>query len=1051
MIRLIGEGGMGMVYEAEQVFPRRRVAIKVIRSSFASRRLLRRFAHEAHILGRLHHPGIAQIHEAGAGDRENPDQAFLVMEFVDGPPLTTWCADHSVSVADTLELAAKVGEAVAHAHQRGVIHRDLKPANILVAAGGQPKVLDFGVARVTDGDLELTTQLTSMGQLVGTIPYMSPEQVSGDPAEVDVRSDVYALGVILYELLARRLPHDVSKCSIPAAARIIREDDPPRLGTLVRECRGDVETIVHKALEKEKERRYPSAAEFVADLRRCIAGEPIQAREHSAFSLIRRQLRRYQGAIAAAALLAIALAAFSIYSWQQRTAFAELAADADAARGAAVEAAERADRNARDLEVELGVSRIERGRLFARTSNTRAAEELLWRELFRDPTSALAFFALCELSVQQPCIATWPVGAGVRGFGASRSGDRLAAGLADGAIVVLRAADGEIVGRTAGDGVAIWNLAFLGDGAIVGVDALGRVAVHEPGTLALRWRNRGHDVGRGVAALPDDSIVTSGFDGTVVRWSPEGEVLASAKIRGAGGDITASPDGERLLLACTDGVARLITPRLEIERELPSSSLALASGAFSTDGSIVYFGGVDRTLRAWRVFDGKELAASRRPNGTLRGILVLPGDESLLSCGWWTLDRWTLERRSLESGDLDGLRLAGSYSLPDGAVTLALVDGGTRVASAHIDTGVRIWEVDPRWPRRLLATGKGPSACACSPDGSLIAWADETGRVALHDARSGKHLRDCEAMATRVATLKFSPDSRRLFGVARDGVLRGWQVDDGARSVERAGINGASATAIDFSRDGRHLSVCHRFLKFSVLDSQTLEPIVTVGGERESISTVVAPDGRSFVAVTRDQHVRHWSFDDAPPPAGSGARQATLLGTFEVGAVPWAAAISPDGRTLAIGTWGKTIELFDVQSHARIAVLEGHSALIHDLRFLPDEPDRLLSAGSDGEVRMWDVPTRRSLLTITAASGWEILNADCSPDGRTLVTSSASGEIASWDLRTVERAVASNLAFAVQREGVDPTDPKIEPLVQWARRTIAGEEVPGPWTKGAAP
>ena len=254
--RLIGQGGMGAVYLAEQRSPHRSVALKLMRPGLASAQALRRFEHEAEVLGRLQHPGVAQIYEAGLHD----GAPFFAMEFVDGPTLTQYADDHKLSARDRLRLFVRVCEAVHHAHTKGVVHRDLKPSNILVAEVGdppepQPKVLDFGVARATDSDVQATTMQTEIGQLIGTVPYMSPEQVSGRTTDVDTRSDVYALGVVLYELLAGRLPYDLKDRIVLEVARIIQEDDPTRLSSLDTRLRGDVETIVGKALEKDRDRR----------------------------------------------------------------------------------------------------------------------------------------------------------------------------------------------------------------------------------------------------------------------------------------------------------------------------------------------------------------------------------------------------------------------------------------------------------------------------------------------------------------------------------------------------------------------------------------------------------------------------------------------------------------------------------------------------------------------------------------------------------------------------------------------------------------------------
>ena len=307
VIGLIGEGGMGSVYEAEQEHPRRIVALKVIKPGFANVELLRRFERESQVLARLQHPGIAQIYEAGAAATGFGPQPHFAMEFIHGVPLREYADAHQLSTRQRLELIAKVCDAVEHAHQRGIIHRDLKPGNILVDEAGQPKILDFGVARVTDSDVQATRQ-TDVGQLIGTLAYMSPEQVTADPLELDTRSDVYALGVILYELLANRLPYQLSQ-QLPEAVRAIREEDPTKLSSISRAYRGDVETIVAKALEKDKGRRYSSAAALAADIRRYLADEPIMARPASTSYQLRKFARRHKAlVIATAAVLAVLVA-----------------------------------------------------------------------------------------------------------------------------------------------------------------------------------------------------------------------------------------------------------------------------------------------------------------------------------------------------------------------------------------------------------------------------------------------------------------------------------------------------------------------------------------------------------------------------------------------------------------------------------------------------------------------------------------------------------------------------------------------------------------------
>lgn len=336
IIRLLGEGGMGAVYEAEQDQPRRRVALKVIKSAWADRELLRRFELESQTLGRLHHPGIAQIYEAGAAETSFGSQPFFAMEIIHGKPLIEYAEAKHLNTRQRLALMIQICEAVEHAHQRGIIHRDLKPGNILVEESGQPKILDFGLARVTDGDMQATRQ-TDMGQLLGTLAYMSPEQVTADPLALDTRSDVYALGVILYELLAGRLPYELSR-HVYEVVRTIQQVDPKPLSSINRAYRGDIETIAARALEKDKTRRYGSAAELAADIRRYLEDRPIAAKPASTSYQLRKFARRNKVLVTGTfAVFLTLIVGVVVSTWQAvRARRAEVRAQAETATAQAV-------------------------------------------------------------------------------------------------------------------------------------------------------------------------------------------------------------------------------------------------------------------------------------------------------------------------------------------------------------------------------------------------------------------------------------------------------------------------------------------------------------------------------------------------------------------------------------------------------------------------------------------------------------------------------------------------------------------------------------------
>lgn len=306
---VLGRGGMGVVYKARQDSPQRTVALKVINPGAIGASSLRRFQREAEVLGRLQHPGVAQIYESGQSRTPLGLQPFFAMEFVDGRPLLDYAKEHQLSNRQRLELMSQICDAVQFAHVKGVIHRDLKPGNILVDSRGHPKILDFGIARLTDSDIRVTTIQTNIGQLIGTIPYMSPEQATGDSREIDTRSDVYALGVLLYELLSGRLPYDLREKPVTEAVRVVTEQDPTRLSSISRIFRGDIETIVGKALEKDRTRRYQSAADMAADIRRFLADQAITARPASTayqFKKFARRNRTLVGGVICAMILLVA-------------------------------------------------------------------------------------------------------------------------------------------------------------------------------------------------------------------------------------------------------------------------------------------------------------------------------------------------------------------------------------------------------------------------------------------------------------------------------------------------------------------------------------------------------------------------------------------------------------------------------------------------------------------------------------------------------------------------------------------------------------------------
>lgn len=328
VVRLIGMGGMGAVYEARQEGLDRRVALKVMRAGLFSAAARSRFERESRLLARLEHSGIGRIYDAGVHESEFGSVPYFAMELVhDAVPITEHCRRAGLDIRQRAALFVGVCDAVHYGHQRGVIHRDLKPSNILVGRVGPDsrddtitdpgsttstlvtKVIDLGVARSTDADVALATLDTGRDGIVGTLAYMSPEQCSLDPADLDTRSDVYTLGVVLYELLAGRLPYQVLDKPLPEAFRMIQQESPERPSTIEPRLAGDLSVILLKALAKEREERYDSAAALADDLRRWLSSEPIAARPASRMYQARMFARRNRVLVYASSAVATAVLA----------------------------------------------------------------------------------------------------------------------------------------------------------------------------------------------------------------------------------------------------------------------------------------------------------------------------------------------------------------------------------------------------------------------------------------------------------------------------------------------------------------------------------------------------------------------------------------------------------------------------------------------------------------------------------------------------------------------------------------------------------------------
>ncbi len=987
---VIGEGGMGIVYEAEQDDPHRRVALKVIRGGMVTRTMLQRFRHEAQVLGQLKHPGIAQIYEAGTMDGGQGGQPWFAMELVEGPPLLESARARRLGIRARVELMAMVCDAVHHAHQKGVIHRDLKPANILVAETGtgplgQPKILDFGVARATNADIQAVTLQTDAGQIVGTLPYMSPEQAAGDPADLDVRSDVYSLGVVMYELLAGRLPYAVQGKLLPETLRLIREQEPSRLSSIDHRLRGDVDTICRKALEKSKERRYQSAAEMAADLRRHLDDEPILARPASAFHQWRRFARRNKGTVtgvgAAFGVLLIAtivslrlavVAERAREGARHEALIARLAAAASAIDGRdpvsareSLEAVPAGDRNwewryqaARldQSEGSLDIGEPLRSAFFAP-----GAEEFLavsnsgslWRW---NPESGVA-----PSRVRLEGGPTGPVALSHDGrflAGATGAGRALALwSAADGAreaeyalpvaetdesslhrTRVALSPDGSRIAAIAGN-----KSAFLLESIPLAGRAEARLVGHHGLDLAISRD------GRRIVATRQDKILF--FD------AADGTELAAFHIPDLGAPTVVEFVGE------SDRVAFSIRKRIWLcdppqtpgmpERLVPLDGHIANVTALAADpsGRWLASGSEDMTIRVWDV-------QAEAPVATLTGHAAAvedvefdaTGDRVLSASADGTVRVWSRERG--ESAAV--LRGHRSYVYP-----VAFTPDGRRIVSGAWDGDLRVWDAAGGECIAVLTTGEPlVTSLAISRDGSLIASGHPEGRVQVRDSATGRLTHE---LATRtpetINSLAFEHGSsallargvRELSAIAlapKRGAIEPL-IQPEPWTVEQKGAVACSPVA-------PLVAVARHDGTVRILDRRAGKEVLRLERPRGAaapglfFALAFSPDGARLAGGCADGNVYIWN-------AHTGAAAGTLSG--HRGPV-YALAYSPDGSRLASGSDDTTIRIWAPATGRQVALLPGHDEYVFSLAFSPDG-ETLASASGDWTLRIWDTKPMR--------------------------------------------------------------------------------------------
>ena len=1012
IVRRIGQGGMGSVYLAEQDSPRRRVALKMIRAGYLSRSLRRRFRLEAEVLGRLQHPGIAQIYAAGEIDAGRGSQPFFAMEFVDGVPLLRYAKEHELTIRAKLELVARICDAAHHAHQKGVIHRDLKPDNVLVAPApeedtaegigkfarlGQPKVLDFGVARATDSDLYATTQETGIGRFIGTIPYMSPEQVSGDSSALDSRSDVYALGVVLFELLSGRLPFDLLGKPIPAAVRIIREEDPARLSSVNIIFRGDVDTIVNKALEKERERRYQSAAELAADLRRYLANEPINAHPPSTFYQFRKFATRNRGLVAGLALAVLFLITGSIVSLVYASIAKQGQREAEQGNASAQRAANRAHLAAAQAlgrnDIGLALSHLEQI-----PERDRGWE---WHHVHAQ-TDLVAASRTGGLSREEWERVWVPGEIGRLSCLARRPDGRvIAALLRENGVDLVDLESGELW-ATVQDEEPLTAPNLSPDGSHLCVLA------KRSGVLRV-W-----DVERSRQVL---ELPLGTTDPDTLRLSP-------------GGKRIALPSG-------TDGVRVLdVESGRGLFRAFPHDSTFVYAVAFDPRGERL----------AVATTDGYQFRVHLTSN-TGVGLATSPILTGAVFCLAFSPDGTQLAvgqaAQTLSLLDADSLEIQQHIGVERGADAVAYSPDGAYLASTYSDGGsVRIWDLVRDEIRCDLPRGQTTSLMFSQDNTFLAGGSPVEAKLWEWARRDSRVLRGGEDYMYFAV---FSPDGSLLATKAFWGEHRLWDAGTGASLGTLPGyewINGLHA--FDFTPDGALLVIGPVFH----WDTGSGALVPSPGSASESppegnlpppllISYIKHHAGIARGGARAQIHASNFITD------GERKRLAELHGreiiiselstdrelvrlTGDVSRY-YDAEFDSAGERLVTGDEDGGITVWDLNSGMVLATMTGHTGKVYSVTFSPDDT-RIASGGEDGNIFLWDAATFDRVMSLEGHLSY-VHSVRFSPDGTQLASASGDHTVRLWDsLPLSERYARTQAARALREEMAPLVDRLLEEL-----------------------
>ena len=1006
--REVGRGGMSVVYLAERADDayRKQVAVKLVWPGLMTGEIERRFRQERRILAGLDHPNIARLLDGGV--TEDGCQ-YVVMEYVEGEPITEFCDSRKLSITERLKLFQQICASVQYAHDNLIVHRDLKPSNILVANDGTVKLLDFGIAKLLDPSLLgiEDSPPSQTGFHAMTPEYASPEQARGE--SITTASDVYSLGVMLYELLTGHRPYRIRSRTPHEAARVISEEEPPppsvvvsrtvevavddgrnpitRSPRQVSETRegkperlrarlqGDLDDIVLKAVRKEPQSRYRSAGDFSEDIARHLNGKPVVARKGTLIYLTTRYVKRHKAGVAAATLVLLTLLGAVVYFVRQtRIAEAQTRRQFRLLYAADMR---QAGQDLVDRNLERARELVDRYRAHPDPQwddSWRGFEwYFLWKALHTEQAKLQHQATVTDLVITQDAKKL---------FIASRNGK----------IEIWDAGAKQMEGVFADLEEPVLGLALSGDGKrLAACGERGLVKVWEIASRRNVFEKlvHGDTRVRTVALSPDGGMLATGGDDAATRlWRTDsGELLHKFDFAGKWvRTVQFSPDGRTLAIGGTgDQTVRLWDLKtFNLAAVLRDGYADILHLIFSEDGKTLVAGTRDGFIRAWDVASGELRQTYSGHRGLVWTVGLAPDGKSIASAGEDGVLRFWDQATGEEIARVDSEFEIGTLIFsPDRSTTEVFCTTGD---------STRIYDLKKLDPPPVIARdgNSNINSVAVAPNGASIATVDNVGAITLLDVATGRPNIVISNPEHYLQSVEFSPDGKLI------AVTGGYKKQEPVVELRNAvtgqivaSLTGHAsyATSVAFSPDGATLATGSEDRLIKLWDVGAGRERLTMKGHANAVRTVTfSHDGVRLVSNGLDDRARVWD-----------VKSGTQLLEFESYAP---AKFSPDGRLIATGGANHFVKLLDAFTGREILSLRGHSGDLRAIAFSPDGM-RLASAGEDQTIRVWDAETGAELLALKGHTG-RVLSLAFSHDGRLLVSSSKDKTVRLWRAASAE-------------------------------------------------